>query len=184
MGPGQADASRGAAPRSGLWFVLQRIPELLLAALIAILIVFLAFSVVSRYVFDVGLAWSDEGARLLFVWVVFVGFAVGVRHRANIGVDLLVDRMGPVARHRVRIFQDVAILAFSALFFWLSIDAVRFSFMQRLPALQVTIAWMYMSVLVAGVLMTVYAVANLVDTLRHRIPVHDAVGEGAIRSAE
>ena len=184
MKANEVDAAGAQAPRSWVWFALLRIPEMVLAVLIAVLIVFLAFSVISRYALDMGLAWSDEAARLLFVWVVFVGFSVGVRHRANIGVDLLVERLGPAGRHRIRIFQDVAILAFSALFLWLSIDAVRFSFMQRLPALQVTIAWMYMSVLVAGVLMTVYALANLVDSLRHRTRSHDALGEGAVRNAE
>src|SRR5690349_10530990 len=95
--------------RSLLWFVLLRIPELMLATLIAVLVLFLTGSVIGRYVFDVGIAWSDEAARVMFIWVVYLGFAVGLRHRGNIGVDLLVSRLPAKGRKTVTIFQDLAI---------------------------------------------------------------------------
>jgi TRAP-type C4-dicarboxylate transport system permease small subunit len=152
----------------------------------AVLTLFLALAVLGRYVFDIGVAWSDELARMLFVWTVFLGFAVAVRHRGNIGVELLVDRLSNVPRRRVVILQDLMILGFSVFFTWQAAITVRFSLLQRLPVLQITIAWLYAAVLVSGVMMVVYAIANLRDSLSGRLPTShaDAVGEDAIRRSE
>jgi TRAP-type C4-dicarboxylate transport system permease small subunit len=182
----------GPAPRAAsqrplervFWFLLLRIPEMILAFLIAVLVFFLTASVFGRYALDIGLGWSDEAARLLFIWVVFIGFAVGVRHRSHIGVDFLVERLSPRPKRFVEIVQDAAILLFSILFTWQGAITVRFSFLQRLPGLDITIAWLYFAVLVAGVLMTIYAVFNLWDTMRGRRARPDALGEEALRRSE
>jgi len=174
-------AGEGRRNEGLLWLLLLKLPEVLLGLLVAALVVFLSFSVFARYVMSIGLAWSDEAARLLFIWTVFLGFAVGLRHRGNIGVELLVDRLPPAWRRRAVIFQDLAILAFSLVFAWQSVIATRFSFMQRLPALQVSIAWLYFAVLTSALLMIVYAAANLVETLRGGDARIDAEGEGAAR---
>lgn len=170
--------------RSVFWYVFLRLPELFTATLIALLVIFLSLAVISRYLFDVGLVWSDEAARLMFVWIVFIGFAIGVRHRAHIGVEWFVDLLPPGIRRAVTLIQDAALLVFSVFFFWQSIVTVRFSFIQMLPALEVSIAWLYMAVVVAGVLMILYCAANLWDTLRGRSTRVDALGEDAIRQSE
>lgn len=163
--PPARDAGRPLALRLALF-----IPEFLSAATLGLLIVFLVISVVSRYAVDIGLPWSDELARLLFAWIVLVGFAIAVRHRANVGVDWLVNKLGTPARKAVVIAQDVIVLAFCVFFTWQSWVTVGFSMMQRMPALDVTIAWMYGSALAGGILMIVYAIANLIDTLQGRLP--------------
>lgn len=169
-----------------LWFVLVRIPELLLAALVAVLVLFLTISVVVRYVFNIGMAWSDEFARIVFVWVVFLGFAVAIRHRGNIGVELLVDRMPSPVRRGLVLLQDVAVFVFSCFFTWEAVITVKFSLLQRLPVLQVTIAWLYSAVFAGGVLMIVYSAANLFDSVRGRVADGhaDAAGSDAMRHSE
>ncbi len=167
-------AGKPAAGQRGLGSSIMKlalfIPEFLCAAVLALLVLFLVISVISRYAMDLGLPWSDELARLLFAWIVLIGFAIAVRHRANVGVDWLVMKLSRRHRHVVTILQDVVVLAFSVFFAWESWVTVGFSMMQRMPGLDITIAWMYGSSLAAGVLMTIYGIANLVETLQGRIP--------------
>lgn len=146
------------------------IPEFLCAAVLGLLVLFLVISVFSRYAMDLGLPWSDELARLLFAWIVLIGFAIAVRHRSNVGVDWLISKLTRSQRHAFAIVQDLIVLAFCMFFTWEAWVTVGFSMMQRLPALDITIAWMYGSALASGVLMIVYALANLVETLQGRIP--------------
>lgn len=159
------EARRPAALRLALL-----IPQFLCAATLGLLIVFLVISVLSRYAIDIGLPWSDELARLLFAWIVLLGFAIAVRHRANVGVDWLVNKLPAGGRKAAFVAQDLIVLAFCVFFTWQSWVTVGFSTMQRMPALDITIAWMYGSALAAGFLMIVYAIANLVDTLQGRLP--------------
>jgi TRAP-type C4-dicarboxylate transport system permease small subunit len=171
--------------KSVAWFVLVRMPELMLALLVAVLVVFLSLAVIGRYLFDIGIAWSDELARMLFVWVVFVGFAVGIRHRGNIGVELVIDRLSPRKRRWALALQDFTVLAFSIFFAWQALVTFKFSLMQRLPVMQVTIGWLYAAVLVAGLMMVGYAAANLVDSLRGKAGGHaDEAGADAMRRSE
>lgn len=46
--------------------------------------------VVLRYVFDYSLSWSEEAARYLIVWFVFIGSSIAVREKAHATVDALV----------------------------------------------------------------------------------------------
>lgn len=183
QGPTQAERPQSFGERA-FWILFLKIPEILLAALIAILVIFLTASVVGRYVFDIGLSWSDEASRLLFIWIVFLGFAVGVRHRAHIGVDWAIDRLPQRQRWFVEIVQDAAILFFSVLFTWEAWITVRYSFLQRLPGLDISIAWLYFAVLVAGVLMTIYAIFNLWETMRGKRKRIDHLGTDAVRLSE
>ena len=59
-----------------------------------------------------------------------------------------------------------------------------FSLLQRLPALRISIAWLYGAVVVAGILMTIYAAANLLETRRGRNVRADSAGESGMQHAE
>lgn len=168
IGKAPKQATQGG--RLSVMTLLLRIPEFLCASVLALLMIFLVASVTSRYVWDMGLPWSDELARMLFVWIVFIGFAIAVRHRANVGVDYLVMQLSPARRRIAGLFQDVAVLGFAIFFTWQSWITVGFSLMQRMPALEITIAWLHGSSLAAGILMIIYGTANLVDTIKGRIP--------------
>jgi len=163
--------------------ILVKIPEILSAITLSGLMIFLIVSVVSRYVMDLGIPWSDELSRLLFAWIVLIGFALAVQRRANVGVDWFVSIASEKTRKRLYLFQDIAILAFSLFFTWASYVTVGFSLLQRLPAMGVTIAWLYGSCLAAGVLMSIYALVNLVSTMRgnYPVPLDEALQETEIK---
>lgn len=164
---------QAGAPRRrtfSFWRLALLIPEALCATVLALLTIFLVISVFSRYAMDLGLPWSDELARLLFAWIVLVGFAIAVRHRANVGVDWLVVKFSPRKQRVIAVLQDLTVLGFSVFFTWQAWVTVGFALMQRLPALDITIAWLYGSALGAGLLMILYGIANLVDTLQGRVP--------------
>jgi TRAP-type C4-dicarboxylate transport system permease small subunit len=49
--------------------------------------------VVTRYVLNDPLIWSEELARYLFVWVSMIGAALAIREGGHFGLDLLIRRM-------------------------------------------------------------------------------------------
>lgn len=158
-----------------------RIPEILVGLLVFFLVVFLLISVFSRYVLDAGFVWSDELGRVVFVWIVFLGVAIGLRHRAHVGIELALRYFPKFSLKWVYFAQDVLILLFAITLTWLSFESMKFAMMQRLPALQVSIGWLYSAVPVTGVLMCLYAFFNVIDTLRNRRHLPDADGLEAQR---
>src|SRR5438045_9729394 len=73
--------------------------------------------VVSRYVFDRPLVWSDELARYLFVWCAFLGWIVAARRRSHLAIGVLSDRCGPRGRSILAIVAAAATFAFATLLF-------------------------------------------------------------------
>lgn len=72
--------------------------KITMAMLLAAMVVLVFGNVVLRYVFNSGIAISEEVSRWLFVWMVFLGAIVGLREHAHLGVDSLVKIMPPLGR--------------------------------------------------------------------------------------
>ncbi|QND71379.1 TRAP transporter small permease [Tardiphaga robiniae] len=72
--------------------------KIVMAVLLAAMVVLVFGNVVLRYVFNSGIAISEELSRWLFVWMVFLGAIVGLREHAHLGVDNFVKLLSPMGR--------------------------------------------------------------------------------------
>ena len=52
----------------------------------------------------INLSWAQELATYMFVWMAKFGAALGVRTGIHVGVDVFVNRLGPLARKPVIVF--------------------------------------------------------------------------------
>ncbi|MDQ0338285.1 TRAP-type C4-dicarboxylate transport system permease small subunit [Caldalkalibacillus uzonensis] len=60
---------------------------LILLSVIAVVIVF--YQVFMRYVMGDSSRWSEELARYLFIWLIYIGISYGVKRQRHISVDAL-----------------------------------------------------------------------------------------------
>lgn len=72
----------------------------LMVACLALMVVMVFGNVVLRYGFNAGITVSEELSRWLFVWMIFLGAVVALRHRTHLGTDALVARL-PAAGRRL-----------------------------------------------------------------------------------
>ena len=66
-----------------------------IALCLAVMVVLVFGNVVLRYVFNSGIAVSEELSRWLLVWLTFLGAIVALREHAHLGVDTLVRALPP-----------------------------------------------------------------------------------------
>ncbi len=69
-----------------------------IALCLAVMVVLVFGNVVLRYVFNSGIATSEELSRWLLVWLTFLGAIVALRQHAHLGVDTLVRALPPRGR--------------------------------------------------------------------------------------
>jgi TRAP-type transport system small permease protein len=83
------------------------------ATLLAVTLILSFLQVVARYIFLISTPWSEELARLFFVWGVFLGAAVGVKRNLHTRVDFLFRRLSARASALVLVGMDllVAVMA-------------------------------------------------------------------------
>jgi TRAP-type C4-dicarboxylate transport system permease small subunit len=80
----------------GRWIDLYcRVLKVVVALCLAAMVVLVFTNVVLRYVFNSGIATSEELSRWLLVWLTFLGAIVALRQHAHLGVDTLVKALPP-----------------------------------------------------------------------------------------
>lgn len=95
--------------------IVGAVTERIAALLVAIEVLVLFAGVVSRYVFDRPLTWSDELASTLFLWLAMFGAAVAVKNETHMRMTALVMRMSADRRHFFDALAVAAGLAFLVL---------------------------------------------------------------------
>ena len=122
--------------------------------------------VFSRYVMGRTFTWYDEIARLLFVWIVFLGAAVGVRRTAHFRLHLLVDRLPAGVRRVVDVFGVLVLMGFGLVLIQQGWKLVELGQFQRTPVMGLSKQYIYLSVPAGGALIILYSLPHLWRALR------------------
>ncbi len=93
----------------------DRIEETLIALFLGLMTVITFANVVARYVFNDNILWALEATVFLFAWLVLIGASYAVRRSLHLGIDLLINALGPAARRALGLVAVAACLAFSVL---------------------------------------------------------------------
>jgi TRAP-type C4-dicarboxylate transport system permease small subunit len=107
-------------------------------------VVFLQFF--TRYVLNDSIAWTEEIARYLLMWVTFIGAAVAMRRRTHIAVEVLLHFLPLPAVRVLGFLIDLCVVGFAALLSWFAI-----SITQRMQIQTMTVIEWPMSIVYGGV---------------------------------
>jgi tripartite ATP-independent transporter DctM subunit len=131
--------------------------ELSAAALVAAEIVILFGGVVSRYVFDRPLVWSDELASTLFLWLAMLGAVIAFRRDEHMRMTACVGMLRPAPRAMLDVFATGAALAFLLLIVWPAYEYALDEVPITTSALQISDAWRAAALPVGILLMVIFA---------------------------
>jgi tripartite ATP-independent transporter DctM subunit len=138
------------------------IVEITAAGLVVAEIAILFGGVISRYVFDRPLVWSDELASTLFLWLAMLGAVVAFRRDEHMRMTACVGMLGAPWRAMLDSFATSASLAFLVLIAW---PAYQFAYDElpiTTPALQITDAWRAAALPDGIAFMIVFALLRLI----------------------
>ncbi len=117
--------------------------------------------VFSRYVLHSTFTWYDEIARLLFVWIVFLGAAVGVRRSGHFRLHLLIERFSPSWRRIADAFGVLVIMLFGGVLIQQGWKLVELGQFQQTPVMGLSKVYVYASMPVGGALVILYSLRHL-----------------------
>lgn len=135
--------------------------------LISLLMVVVTLAqVIFRYVIAAPLPWSEELARYCFVWIVFLGAAVGLSRGIHLGVDIFVNMLPRRFRHALDLLTSALIAGFSVAVVYASLPVINMNMLQRSPALGVQMSWIYIAIPISMCLIALISVERIVTALR------------------
>jgi TRAP-type C4-dicarboxylate transport system permease small subunit len=117
--------------------------------------------VVYRKVLEGSIPWSEELARYLFVWMVWLGASLGVYYKTHFGIDLLVKKLPVFSKRFVNAIVIIAGVLFLTIAiskgFSLAID----NWYQKSPAMRIPMTIPYLSVPVGCFLMLYFWITSV-----------------------
>ncbi|KQO23780.1 TRAP transporter small permease [Acidovorax sp. Leaf78] len=132
--------------------------NLLIALALAAMVVLVFGNVVLRYVFNSGIAVSEELSRWLFVWITFLGAVAAIKENAHLGTDMLVSRLSVRGKKVCMALGHVLMLYITWLFFDGSWQQMKINWDVEAPVTGASMAIFYASGVVfsvcAGFLLT------------------------------
>ncbi|MEM7021072.1 MAG: TRAP transporter small permease [Pseudomonadota bacterium] len=123
-----------------------------------------------RFALDSPLIWSEELARLLLVWVTFVGAAVVAWDGTHLNVDVVFSRLPARIKAWVRWFNLIVALGFLGIMVWFSVPLIRIEAMADMGALGIPFSWVRIPALVGGGLIIAFILLRRFYRLRGAPP--------------
>lgn len=140
---------------------LVRLLEVVMVICMLVMLVMVFGNVVLRLAFNTGIDLSEEIPRFAFVWLTFLGAIVGMRKRAHLGVDLVVQLL-PSAGRRVcwGISQAVMLVCCVYIVYgtWLQHDIIAGN---ASPVAQISMLWVYGVSYLTGTAIGLICLSNL-----------------------
>jgi len=162
-----------AIAASGLGLV-DRLAGVAIVAAMAAMVVVVSLQVLLRYAFNTSLDWSEDVARLLFVWSIFLAVPLGVKRGAHIGIELLVVQLSPaVGTFLVRVMA-LGCAALMGVIGYQCILLVAQQWDEFMPTLNVTAALFMVPLAIGAVHSALHFVAIAISGVRPRV---QAAGE-------
>jgi TRAP-type transport system small permease protein len=144
---------------------LDRIMRICTALLTAGFTVLIFATVLSRYVFNFSILFSQEVSKLLFIWSCFFAATVAYRQMAHIRFEFAESFLG----RKGVLATDVLIHSLSLVFFGLicgeSVSYIWQIWETYFPLIGISQGWLYVSVLIASIIFLVHNISFLIESL-------------------
>ena len=86
--------------------------QALLGTLLVAMLTVTILNVFSRNLFHLSIAFTEELASGLFVWLAFLGIGAAIPERLHVGVEILPRRAGPALRRALELLSGLAFVVF------------------------------------------------------------------------
>lgn len=90
----------------------NKFEEYILVFSLVITVIIIFVQVITRYVFNASLSWSEEFSRYLFVWQTWLGSSLALRENKHIRLEVLDKKFGPKGFYVMMIMAGIIWLAF------------------------------------------------------------------------
>ncbi|GAA1813648.1 MULTISPECIES: TRAP transporter small permease [Brevibacterium] len=153
--------------RSGLYraaITLERTIGILLMVGVFALVM---LQVITRYVFDSPLSWTEEVARLTLVWLTFIAAAFVSSRRSHITVDLIATVVPASVGRVIGTFARLVVLAVSAFMAVSGIMMVDIVSAIAMPASGLPTALLYLAATIGFILIFVHTVIEIIMVAKH-----------------
>lgn len=141
----------------------QKLEEWFLVATMVAMVVLIFTQVITRYVFESSLSWSEELARYIHIWQIWIGASFAIRKKEHIKVEAFKNLLNKQGR---KIVDLIALVVWFGLAVFLAVagtDLVTTILTrgQSTPAMQMPMWAIYTAIPLGGFLMSIRLIQQI-----------------------
>ena len=114
--------------------------------------------------------WVEEIGEYALAWLTFIGAAIGIKRGTHFAVHILTERLPAPLRRVITVGHYVLLVAFGGLVAIYGWQVSELNSQSYSPALDLNLRWLYLSSVVGGILIVIYSLAALAESLRGDAP--------------
>ena len=145
--------------------ILSSITEKILFVLLTAMTLIVFAQVLFRYLFQTPLYWSEEAARYIMIWIVFLGASIGIRKGSHLGFTWFVEKSSSKIRRVCASIAHLGLLAFALNITYYGTIITLQNTEQLSPGLQMPVAFVYACLPVGGILSIIQLLPILIKLL-------------------
>jgi TRAP-type C4-dicarboxylate transport system permease small subunit len=121
--------------------------------------------IISRFVIQEPIPWTEAMLTYMFVWTCFLGGSLAVAEKSHFGVEIVMVLLPKSLQRVVEIGVNVLILVFAAILINKGILFVEANVDQAMAAMPFSMSWPYLAIPVSGAFIIIHALYDIYNLL-------------------
>ena len=148
--------------------VVKSVEMVIVFVLLCCMLVLGSLQIISRFVIQSPIPWTEAMLTYMFVWTCFLGASLAVAEKAHFGVEIFVEKMPPHIRRPVEIGVDLIMLGFALLMVYKGLLLVENNMDQLMSAMPFTMVWPYLAMPVTGLCIFIHVLTDMINVAKAR----------------
>lgn len=145
--------------------IMNKFVGIVVGSMLAVMSIIIVIQVFCRFVIDSPLTWSEEAARYLMIYTVFLGASLALRNHKMIAIEIVIESVKPKVRKVLRIVVMLVSLVFLFILLFKGIEMINIVSKQTSAGIGISMDIPYMAIPIGATLMIINAFAVIVEFL-------------------
>ncbi|MEP5339321.1 MAG: TRAP transporter small permease [Algibacter sp.] len=150
----------------------NKILELTLVSIFALLVLDVLFQVFSRYIIGTSFTWTEEFARFSLIWMTILGAAYLNAKREHLSMDFLYEKFSVSNKRKVSILIEVFVLLFALIVMVIGGGNLVYTTLhleQLSGTLRIPLGYVYAIMPFSGLLIMCFSIYHISNIYKNKI---------------
>lgn len=145
---------------------LERFLRIIVIIMLAVMVVTVISQIFYRYFLGNPITWSEEVTRYLFIYVTFLGAAIGIRKKIHVTIDIVADLLKGAPKKILEKVVEFIMMIFLAVIVYLGTELAISTLGQKSPALGIPIGLAYLAIPIGALLAIIFLIEKMMVSRR------------------
>lgn len=150
----------------------NKVMEVFLVTIFALLVIDVLFQVFSRYVLESSVSWTEEYARFSLIWISIIGAAYLHAKREHLSMDFIYEKLSVTNKKKVALLIEVLVFLFALIVMvggGFNLVYTTLHLDQLSGTLRIPLGYIYSALPISGLLIMCFSAYHISKILKNQL---------------